>query len=254
MTDDPLPWFPCFPGKWLKVLAGMKPDEGYVYWIVCLRIYDDSKPCADTLETLARRTGLNRRRVSDALDRLFKSGRLVRQGDGITNPFAEKVMADQASFREKRSLAGRAGAAATWKNHKKNQEGDDGKATTEPMANDGYLQLQLHEERKKEVETPAKRRAPRAMIREDWTPSDRDVEYAKSRGFRPLEIQTMARAFVNYHLRQGTLIAGAVGLAACWRTWCDNEVKFAADRAARQKPNGGPSMYDIACGNFRIEQ
>lgn len=87
----------------------MKPAEGYLYVIVCMRIYEVNGPCADTLDALCRRTGFNRRVVSDAMDLLFRSGKLVRTPAGITNPFAEDVIAIRRSIHEKRKSAGREG-------------------------------------------------------------------------------------------------------------------------------------------------
>lgn len=137
-----LDWFPCYPSKLLGALAAMKPDEGYVYWIVCLRIYEVGGPCRDSLDALARRTGMNKRRVTDALDMSFRVGRLVRDGDGIMNPFAAGVMAETIAFREGRSRAGQKGARQRWQKPKENQSNYDGKAMPLPMANDGHLQLQ----------------------------------------------------------------------------------------------------------------
>ena len=250
MTENPMPWFRCFPAKWLKALGAMKPDEGYVYLIVCLMIYDRGSACPDTLDAIARRTGLNRRRTSEALDRLFKSGKLVRQGDGIMNPFAEQVITEQTAFRERRSVAGAKGASALWGKTERNQGKVNGDAIDVPMANDGQLQLQIQEERKKEgVEPRAKRRAPRTLIDPEWNPSEEDVAYATKKGFGVDRWRRMARSFVNYHLRQGTLIAGAIGLAAAWRQWCNNEVIFDAERESRQSKTNGPTMFDIASGN-----
>ena len=242
MTEDPMPWFRCFPAKWLKALGAMKPDEGYVYLVVCLLIYDRGGPCPDTLEAIARRTGLNRRRTSEALDRLFKSGKLIRQGDGIMNPFAEHVLTEQTAFRV---AAGQKGASALWGKTEQNQRPPNGKAIARPLANDGQLQLQIQEEGN--VERPrASRRAPRSPIPADWKPTQVDLEYAAKYMFGPTDVGRIGRAFVNYHQRQGTLIAGQIGLAAAWRTWCDNEVKY---RAREQKKGEGTSMMDIAFGN-----
>lgn len=142
MTEERLPWFPCYPAKLLGALAGMKPDEGYVYWIVCLRIYDTGHACRDSIEALSRRTGMNKRRVLEALDLSFKAGRLVRDGDGIMNPFAATVMADAEALRAERVRAGREGASRRWRKTEKNQRSEDGNPKQVPMANDSHLHLQ----------------------------------------------------------------------------------------------------------------
>ena len=248
MTDDRLPWFQCFPEKWLVALSGMKPDEGYLYLIVCLRIYEAGRACPDTLESLARRSGLNKRRTSDALDKLFRSGKLVREPDGIMNPFAALILAEAKAYREGRARAGQKGGSATAEKRKQNQDQPPSTAMLLPLANGSHLQLQ-EQVQKKDRETRASRRAPRKPISADWKPSQVDLEYAGTCRFEQPDIDRMARAFVNYHQRQGTMIAGAVGLAASWRTWCDNEVRF----RARDKRKGDPglTMYEIATGGHR---
>lgn len=142
LADNRLDWFPCYPSKLLGALSAMKPSEGYVYWVVCLRIYEVGGPCRDTLEALARRTGFNRRVVSDALDVCFRSGKLIREGDGITNPFAVEVMADSRSLLEKRKTAGRAGGIRSAEKRQVNQRNDPSTAAAKPQQTSTHLQEQ----------------------------------------------------------------------------------------------------------------
>jgi hypothetical protein len=142
MKEDRLPWFPCYPSKLLGALAAMNPDEGYVYWIVCLRIYETGRPCCDSVEALARRSGMNKRRVSEALDLSFRAGRLVRDGDGIMNPFTAEVMSEAEAFRKGKSRAGKEGARVRWEKDPKNQRKGDGTANAPAQAKNGHLHLQ----------------------------------------------------------------------------------------------------------------
>ncbi len=244
MTEEPMPWFPCFPAKWLKALGGMKPDEGYVYVIVCFMIYDRGTACQDTLESISRRTGLNRRRVADALDRLFKSGKLVRQGDGIMNPFAEQILTDQAAFRAERSKAGAAGASSRWGKTKQNQGRKNGKAKPEPMANDGQLQLEGEEKKKEKKEVEPREPRGKHRLPPDWNPGEPGYVYAQQKGFTRAEAEQMFVGFREHHIGRGTV--WEVWMLA-WQQWCRNEVKFSARRRGTQK-NGGPTMFDIASG------
>ena len=237
MSDDRLEWFPCYPSKLLGALAAMKPDEGYVYWIVCLRIYETGKPCPDTLDALARRTGLNRRRVSDALDRLFRSGKLVREGDAIMNPFAAEVIAHSHRLHGERVRAGREGASRRWRKTQENQTNEYGKPNAHPIANDAHLHLQLPLESEVPLESESrrsKRRSPRQQIPEDWKPDEKGIAYARERRFDDAKIGMMVRACRDYHIKHGTLIAGEKGLAATWRTWVENEIKFSKPKPQPQ--------------------
>ena len=49
---DELPWFRCFPSKWLGALAAMKQGRGYLYIIVCFGMLRVGGRCADTLDAL----------------------------------------------------------------------------------------------------------------------------------------------------------------------------------------------------------
>lgn len=100
-SNDGFPWFPCYPTKLLGALAGMKPHEGYLYWIVCLRIYEIDGPCSDSTDALVRRSGLKKALINSALECLFKSGKLVKTSCGIMNPFAEKVLESRKLPRSK---------------------------------------------------------------------------------------------------------------------------------------------------------
>jgi hypothetical protein len=142
MSSERLPWFPCYPSKLLGALAAMKPYEGYVYWIVCLRIYEVGGPCPDSLDALARRTGYSKRVVIEALDLLFQSGKLRRELSGITNPFASEVLAETRLHREGLSAAGQKGAERRWKKSNTNQQSGDAHPNAEALAKNAHRQEQ----------------------------------------------------------------------------------------------------------------
>lgn len=92
MIDERGSWFKCYPEKWLRVMSGMAPHVSLTYIVICLRIYEADGPCKDDVLALARRTGLAKRAVEKALERLFETGKLIKKDDGIMNPFAEKLI------------------------------------------------------------------------------------------------------------------------------------------------------------------
>lgn len=137
-----LPWFPCYPDKLLGALAGMKAPLGYVYVVALLRIYESGGCCSDSADSLATRTKLNRRVVSEALDTLYRSGRLLSTPQGMRNPVADEVLAVAISLHEKRVSAGENGASKRWKKTEQKQYREDSKAIEVPMASDSYKQEQ----------------------------------------------------------------------------------------------------------------
>ena len=230
MTDDRLPWFPCYPTKLLGALAQMSSSEKLVYVVMLLRIYESGGACKDSIEAIARRVGYNKRVVLEALNSLFKAGRLHRQEDGIHNPVADKVVEKTTAFRAERSSAGQKGAERRWKKDQSNQMRGDGKANAQAMAKDGYLHLELDLEGKKEraeskeVRVPRPKRArDRSTLPDGWSPSEKDFQFATAKGFGSLAIGQMAEAFGNHHRALGNLMAD---WAAAWRTWVSNEIKF----------------------------
>jgi hypothetical protein len=163
--DERLPWFRCYPQKLLDALAGMTPAEGYTYVIMLLRIYEAGGACHDTFPSLVRRIGYNKRIVSEALDKLFATKRLIRTPEGIRNPVADKVIGAQTTFRDDRIRSGQKGASARWQKPKQKQSTPHRSAMPLPMANDGDLDLDSDSERNKKVSMPLAR--PRALLRAD---------------------------------------------------------------------------------------
>lgn len=143
MTER-LPWFPCYPSKLLGALGPMTPDQGYLYVIICLRIYETGGPCKDAVEVLARRTRMNRRRTADALDFLFRDGKLVRQDDGIMNPFAAEIMAEAIALHERRVSAGQKSHSSPRRISERNQSRHPSPAVAGLEPGQTHLHLQLH--------------------------------------------------------------------------------------------------------------
>lgn len=122
-----LPWFRCYPEKLLNALAAMPPDQQLVYVIMILRVYERGGPVADTIDAIATRCRMNRRRVSEALDALFRAGKLARVEGGISNPFADVELRKQREISDARKRAGAAGAFSTNEKRKEIQGPEVGK-------------------------------------------------------------------------------------------------------------------------------
>jgi hypothetical protein len=139
---DPLDWFPCEPGPLLGALAGMRSPKGYVYIIVLLRIYENGGSCPDTLDAISTRTRLNKRVVTEALDELFREGRLYRGEGGIRNGKADGVLVKSYALREKRINAGAGGGKRAAEKRKQNQKNDPSSATPPLQRSNTQEQLQ----------------------------------------------------------------------------------------------------------------
>lgn len=250
MTEERLPWFPCEATQLLGALSAMKPHVAYTYWIVCLRIYETGGPTTDTLDSIARRTGYNKRVVSDALDVLFRTGKLVREGDRIANPKATEVLADMKARHGRLSQAGKEGANRKWGKPKGKQRTVDGVAMPTPMASDAQLDLQVDSVSKEESVEPRSAR-PRGKHRlpSDWVPGEPGYLYARQQGFTQTDAERMFQGFREHHLGRGNKWEN---WALAWQLWCRNEVDFRKRRGGARTPTG-PSMTDIAAGQFAKE-
>lgn len=72
--------------------------------------------------------------------------------------------------------------------------------------------------------------AKRTRIAESWEPSAKGVAYAQERG---LGVGPTREEFYDHHAARGNLMAD---WEAAWRTWCRNQVKFAARSSPRSPP------------------
>ena len=91
-------WFRCDAARLLGSLSGMKPDVGYIYTVILLRIYEVGGPIPDDEIMLSRRTGLNPKRVAVARAWLVKYGKVERLPDGRLD---SKTTHAELAFREK---------------------------------------------------------------------------------------------------------------------------------------------------------
>lgn len=81
--SERLPWFRCFPSVLLGELAGLGPDEGYLYMTVLLLAYEADGTITETPRALSLRTGLSERKVTTTLGYLMSSGMIRRDEDDL---------------------------------------------------------------------------------------------------------------------------------------------------------------------------
>lgn len=228
VSEKTIPWFPCFPSKWLKAIAGMKPHVSLTYLVVCFRIYEIDGPCKDTADVLARRAGLKKNLVVEALKFLKSAGKLVEGPDGITNPFAEQVIQDRRTARLK---------TKKWNPHRLE------KAQSDQRNAAPQLQLDITDTKVgKKTDSEVVRVTAPHRIPEDWKLLGADSLYAMDKGFKVPKIEAMAESFRDHHSAKGTKF---VDWSAAWRNWVRNEIKFngkpSGDGNDERPRQGGPT-------------
>lgn len=109
--SDRAPWFKCFPSLLLGALSAMSPEEGYTYTVLLMRLYEADGPVSETPRTMARRTGLTERKVSEAIEGLIAMGKVQRLPDGrLDSDTTHDEIADRSDRRDAASGAGKASA------------------------------------------------------------------------------------------------------------------------------------------------
>lgn len=235
-----LEWFACYPGKLLGALQAMTPDQGLVYVVALLRIYEVRGPAADTIETLSRRTGLRPHRVKAALGWLVESGKITMQDDKLMNEVAEREIREGAAINRQRKLSAIKAANVRWRKNQQNQQTNHAPSNADAMPDDAHLHLHLQEqkERKKERSKSAleKRATKGSRIDLNWKPTAQQIEYAKSKGLNDREASREGVKFFNYW----RATSGARGVKLDWDATWQNWVLSTAERLGREpaKTNG----------------
>lgn len=229
------PWFKCFPTKLLHALAGMEPDEGYVYVVILMRIYEDGGPIRDDARTLARRTGYTERRVANALAGLIRSGRISAENNLIDSDTTHETLRERERTSESASSAGKTSAAKRAEKRQQNQASNSTTAAFPSERNSTIIEVEAEVDRdtsslRSDVDAPKperpksqKRARIRGMLAEDQQPTDRQTEMGYECGMSNTELAAQWRKFIDYHRAKGNLIADAT---AAWRTWCGNFQSF----------------------------
>jgi uncharacterized protein YdaU (DUF1376 family) len=194
---DRLPWFKCYPEKLLGAIAVMKPDEGYIYMILLLRIYETEGKCDDSVEVLSLRSRLSLARARAAIEGLVARKKLVLKDGVWSNP----VAADELKARESRTESAKTSANARWEKAKENQQNTDAFAL-QSQSDGSAIKTKRKKERKKAIR-PVK--SPDGVYPEEfealWRIYPRTTGTSKKKahdqwGMLSLENQTLVKAAV----------------------------------------------------------
>ena len=92
------PWFRCDPSKLIGSLTGMEPEQGYVYTMILMRIYEVGGPIDDDERVLARRTGHTVKKVTEAIQWLVAKDKVQRLETGLLDSCTTH---EELAYREK---------------------------------------------------------------------------------------------------------------------------------------------------------
>lgn len=152
--SERLPWFRCVPSALLGALAGMRPDEGYVYVVLLMRIYETGGPVAETDRTLSRRTGMTERKVAAAIQFLIDIAKVYRLPDGrLDSASTHAEIQWQEERRRDQSKAGKASRNKTNTSSAKTDDKSEGKKAqqNQQKASTPVEQTPNHIDKEKEI-------------------------------------------------------------------------------------------------------
>jgi hypothetical protein len=275
MSEERLPWFPCYPTKLLGALSAMTAEEGYTYVIAILRMYEVGGPIAETARSLALRAHLSERKVAAAVASLITAGKLATTENGrLFNPVAAEEIATQKTRTKSQSDGGVEGASRRWGKAKSNQQNTDRQpiaklsptdqvANAPPMASDAHLHLHKQEQEQKEtlaLSPPSREGTPATDLLGAANPINipskaraerkpRSVATAWPEGFalddalrafgqeRGFADPELDRMFLRFRDHHTAKGNRFVDWRAAFRTWVGNEVEF---RSRRPPPGSAP--------------
>jgi uncharacterized protein YdaU (DUF1376 family) len=227
-----VPFMQLYVADYLADTLDLTCEEHGAYLLLLMTMWRHGAKLPSDPQKLCRIVRLSPKKwaaVWPQIERFF-----IVEGDQISNPRLTAEFQKAEGKSEKRSAAGERGGKA-----KALKDKERALANAMPMSQ--HL-LQISEsEKKKETEpngSGKKKASPRSRLPDGWKlPRDWGV-WAVEKGLSDPAIRHEAEAFANYHRAKGSLMAD---WQAAWRTWVNNQIKFAAER---QKPKiGGDDFW-----------
>ncbi len=149
-------WFKCRPKDLLGALSGLRPEVGYVYTIILLRIYEANGPIEDDIDALSRRTGLQKGKVTKALDLLATKGKISIENGWIDSESTYATISERMGRKKGAEIAGKKSAEKRAEKNKQYQQTSSGDVAIplERKTNERSTILELELELELERESP----------------------------------------------------------------------------------------------------
>jgi len=202
--------------EWIAGTDDLNNAERGLYVTACCLIYSVGGPITrDRLRAACRDHGhaFNRQ-----LDVLIQSGKLLANGEQITNKRCENELQKAVNRTEKAQRNGGKGGRPT-KENKELAKADgclDGKLTTNLST--------TNQEEKAPLREPKSTTTRRKQVPVDWLPSEEGREFARDRArWSDARIEREVEHCRDHHRKKGNLFAD---LDAMWRTWVQQGAKF----------------------------
>jgi uncharacterized protein YdaU (DUF1376 family) len=218
------------PAAWDFGTAELSLEEEAAYLRIVNAIHKHDGPVPNIDRVLAGLFRCSPRKARGLVDALVAAGKVLIEDGKIWNERARSDLFQRQLASGSAAIRGSKGGRNRAINAAKALKDND-----TPQAN-ASSRIEENRIEKKETEpngSGKKKSSPRSRLPEGWKlPRDWGV-WAVEKGLSDPAIRHEAEAFANYHRAKGSLMAD---WQAAWRTWINNQIKFAAER---QRPKVG---------------
>jgi len=238
MSERGAQWYKREPRAFLEGVRRMTERDIAVYAIVLDLIYDGGHQTLDDPKHIASYfSDLGSASVRRTIDRLVEAGKLVREGEFLTNKRAKNEGKTREELRETRRYSAHLGGVSSGKSRTKSNKNND---LSEANASSNVVLDKIREdiEGKEEAKASSKKRGTR--LPEDWTLPAEWRAWAEGENLPADVVDLEARKFRNYWCST----AGAKAVKRDWyATWQNWIWKAAADRKPRPSGSSDDAIY-----------
>lgn len=96
-------WFKCFPEKFLNGVYGLTPNEGWVYTVLIMQMYDGGGSVPENNEWLAKRCNMRVDSFKRSVNALISLGKIYRSNKMLRNPTVDHIV-QSSDYRRTRQV------------------------------------------------------------------------------------------------------------------------------------------------------
>ena len=203
----------------------MTPEQVGVYWMICSLHYSHG----DYIDYDPKRLGnllggTNPRTIRRIVDSLVKISKVSLKGGLIGVERCAKELSTTGELIAEASANGAKGGRPRKEN---NDLGKGSGLITEKLTNNHEPITNNHK--------PTHKKIRGTSIASDWKPTERDLAYAKNKGYNSNKVNHLADSFLNYWLSSSGSSSIKKDWEAAWRSWILKDIQFNGDPEKKKR-------------------
>jgi uncharacterized protein YdaU (DUF1376 family) len=219
------PWHKRFHSDALNGYMSLTLEERGAYTTILDMMYDRGGPIQDNERLVAGYMGVSLRKYKSVKAALIDKGKIQIIDGHIVNDRCVLEIEKLTKTSRKRAESGAKGGAKRPENTKKANEINE---TPKQLLSKPVAILEARNQ-KLDIKENIKRKKPRnggTRIAEDWKPTAKDLDFAKSKFLDKEQIEFQCGSFHNHWLASSSDTAWKKDWAAAWRTWILHAIKY----------------------------